>query len=129
MQYWLSKFEIGNEPDQFGRLRRVWVYVEYSNGTDTASELHERILYRNADGIAVIESDIYESQDYIDAYKITDREEIRNELEKFDIDEDDLDSIAEYYLFTMLYDIKERAGDEELKRKINEALKSLSISF
>jgi len=126
------EFEVGIE-ELGDRMRKISVFIEYRSHGDVASELHEVVVYRNADGIAVIESDIYEGNDYINAYKLIDRNDIISELEEFDLDHDDLDQVAEYMLYRKLIEVKQEAedhsGDDELIERVNEELKKISFLY
>ena len=123
--YYLNKFEAGIE-EISERMKKVKIYIEYKGHSDTSSELHEVVIYKNADGISVIESDIYDSHDCLDAYKLIDAEHIVKELEEPELDLDDLDSVSEYMLYKKLTEIKEEADDELIER-IDEELKKISF--
>jgi len=124
MGYYLSRFEAGIEEIN-ERMRNVRVYIEYKGHSDTSSELHEVVIYKNAEGIAVIESDIYDSYDCLDAYMLNNAQHVMKELEVLGHDPDELEDVAKYMLYKKLIEIKEEAEDDELIERIDEELKKI----
>ena len=87
------------------RLMRVYIYIEFREHRITSSELHEAVIYRNAEGVAVIYSDIYDDHDFLETKIIDEFEE--------NIDKDNIHEVARYILKKMLVEFKEYLEEQE----------------
>jgi len=120
-RYYLSDFKVEIE-EVNERCKIARIYIEYRSFSDVSSELHEIIVYRNADGIAVIESDIYDSQDYLNTYLVYENNYVCERAEKEDVDLDNIEQVIKLLLKIKLEEMKEQSDDEELNEKIEKVL-------
>lgn len=121
MEY-LAQFKVNvRKIDENKKIARI--YIEYREFDLVYSELHEIIVVRNADDIAVIESDVYDSQDYIDCYKLRDRKDFDKIDEKIDVD--DINAVLDFLIVEKLKEIKLNNEDEELNKKIDRKINTI----
>jgi len=119
---YLAQFKVNvRKIDENKKIARI--YIEYREFDLVYSELHEIIVVRNADDIAVIESDVYDSQDYIDCYKLRDRKDFDKIDEKIDVD--DINAVLDFLIVEKLKEIKLNNEDEELNKKIDRKINTI----